>query len=109
MKTDTVFKRAFNDALDVVSKLEEGEPLPSENTLSARLKVSRTTVRKVLSTLAARGVISGAPRQRLVQSVHGDRALSRGRDGAYWNSGRETVHGVDAAGQCSSGHFHQRA
>jgi DNA-binding GntR family transcriptional regulator len=71
MKTDTVFKRAFNDALDVVSKLEEGEPLPSENTLSARLKVSRTTVRKVLSTLAARGVISGAPRQRLVQSVHG--------------------------------------
>ena len=71
MKTDTVFKRAFNDALDVISKLGLGEPLPSENTLSARLKVSRTTVRKILSTLAARGVISGASRQRQVQSVRG--------------------------------------
>lgn len=71
MKTDTVFKRAFNDALDVISKLGQGEPLPSENILSARLRVSRTTVRKVLSTLAARGVISGASRQRLVQSVRG--------------------------------------
>ena len=55
MKTDTVFKRAFNDALDLVSKLGDGEPLPSENALSAQLGVSRTTVRKVLSTLAARG------------------------------------------------------
>ena len=25
MKTDTVFKRAFNDALDLVSKLGDGE------------------------------------------------------------------------------------
>ena len=49
MKTDTVFKRAFNDALDLVSKLEDGEPLPSENSLSAQLGVSRTTVRKVLA------------------------------------------------------------
>ena len=31
MKTDTVFKRAFNDALDLVAKLGDGEPLPSEN------------------------------------------------------------------------------
>ena len=46
MKTDTVFKRAFNDALDVVSRLKEGEQLPSENTLSLQLGVSRTTVRK---------------------------------------------------------------
>jgi DNA-binding GntR family transcriptional regulator len=73
MKTDTVFKRAFNDALDLVSTLGEGEPLPSENTFSARLKVSRTTVRKVLSTLAARGVISGASRRRMVQSVPTER------------------------------------
>ena len=71
MKTEIVFKRAFNAALDIVSKLGPGEPLPSENKLSARLKVSRTTVRKVLSTLAARGLISGVSRQRLVQSVRG--------------------------------------
>lgn len=70
MKTDTVFKRAFNDALDLVSKLGEGESLPSENTLSASLGVSRTTVRKVLSTLAAGGVVSGDPRQRIVRAVH---------------------------------------
>ena len=48
MKSDTVFKRAFNDAVDLVSKLEDGERLPPENTLSAQLGVSRTTVRKIL-------------------------------------------------------------
>ena len=35
MKTDTVFKKAFNDALDLVSKLKHCEPLPSENVLGA--------------------------------------------------------------------------
>ena len=68
MKTDTLFKRAFNEALDLVSKLGDGKPLPSENALSAQLGVSRTTVRKVLSTLAARGVVTGSGRQRLVRS-----------------------------------------
>jgi DNA-binding GntR family transcriptional regulator len=58
MKSDTVFKRAFNDALDVVSSLEVGESLPSENTLGQRLRVSRTTVRKVLAELAGRGVVT---------------------------------------------------
>jgi len=69
MKTDTLFKRAFNEALDLVSKLEDGTPLPSENALSARLGVSRTTVRKILSTLAARGVVSGTGRRRPVRSA----------------------------------------
>ena len=68
MKTDTVFKRAFNDALDLVSELKDGEPLLSENALSARLGVSRTTVRKVISTLSERGVLSGSGRQRIVRS-----------------------------------------
>ena len=66
MKTDTVFKRAFNDAIDLMSRLEDGEPLPSENTLSIRLGVSRTTVRKVIASLRASGVISGAGRERNV-------------------------------------------
>lgn len=70
MKTDTVFKRAFNDALDLVDKLGDGEKLPSENALRARLGVSRTTVRKVLSTLAARGAVAGSGRQRIVRSSH---------------------------------------
>ena len=69
MKTDTLFKRAFNEALDLVSKLGDGKLLPSENSLSAQLGVSRTTVRKVLSALAARGVVTGSGRQRLVRSA----------------------------------------
>jgi DNA-binding GntR family transcriptional regulator len=69
MKTETVFKRAFNDALDFVLELEDGDPLPSENRLSARLRVSRTTVRKVLSMLAARGVLKGAEPHRVVRSA----------------------------------------
>jgi DNA-binding GntR family transcriptional regulator len=69
MKTDTVYKRAFNDALDLISRLDDRETLPSENNLSARLGVSRTTVRKVLSTLAARGVVTGGGRQRIVRSA----------------------------------------
>ena len=54
MKTDTVFKRAFNDAVDLVAKLGDGEPLPSENALRVKLGVSRTTVRKIIATLSPR-------------------------------------------------------
>ena len=67
MKTDTVFKRAFNDAVELISKLGDGEPLPSESALSSTLGVSRTTVRKVIATLAARGVVTGTGRQRTVR------------------------------------------
>ncbi len=69
MKTDTVFKRAFNDALDLIATLSKGDRLPSENSLSARLGVSRTTVRKILSALAERGVVTTAARERFVQST----------------------------------------
>lgn len=68
MKTDTVFKRAYNDALDLVSRLSDGERLPSENALSAQLGVSRTTVRKVIAALQASGVVSGNGRQRDVHT-----------------------------------------
>lgn len=68
MKTDAVFKRAFNDALDLIASAADGEALPSENALSARLGVSRTTVRKVISTLTERGALSGSGRQRIVRS-----------------------------------------
>lgn len=66
MKTDTVYKRAFNEMLDVLDGLEAGQLLPSEPALGAQLRVSRTTVRKILSTLADRGAIAGAGRQRVV-------------------------------------------
>jgi DNA-binding GntR family transcriptional regulator len=69
MKTDAVFKRAFNDALDLISKLGDGEPLSSENALSARLGVSRTTLRKILSALDAQGIVTGGGRRRFVGST----------------------------------------
>lgn len=69
MKTDAVYKRAFNDTLDLISKLRDGTQLPSENNFGARLGVSRTTVRKILSTLDARGVVRGRGRQRFVHST----------------------------------------
>ncbi len=65
MKSDTVFKRAFNDALDLITKMEDGEPIPSENSLGKRLGVSRTTIRKVLSILAEHGMIAGSGRRRI--------------------------------------------
>jgi len=69
MKSDTVFKRAFNDALQLIAKIGEGQPLPSENMLKRQLQVSRTTVRKVLSTLAEQGMLSGGGRHRVVLSA----------------------------------------
>lgn len=69
MKTDSVFKRAFNDALDLVATLDEGAALPSENSLSARLGISRTTLRKVLASLASSGLIGGSGRDRVVRPV----------------------------------------
>jgi DNA-binding GntR family transcriptional regulator len=69
MKTDTVFKRAFNDALDVLARLPDAGRLPSENMLAARLGVSRTTVRKVLSALTERGIVTDGP-ERTVRAAH---------------------------------------
>ena len=71
MKTDTVFKRAFNDAVDLVAKLPVGGSLPSQNALSERLGVSRTTVRKVLARLAEGGVVAGNGSQQMVRAMRG--------------------------------------
>ena len=66
MKTDTVYKHAFNRMLDVLGAVETGMALPSENDLSGRLGVSRTTVRKVLAQLTEQGIIGVEGRGRLV-------------------------------------------
>jgi DNA-binding GntR family transcriptional regulator len=71
MKTDAVFKRAFNDTLDLLAELKDGEQLPSENRLSSKLGVSRTTVRKVLSLLCDKGVVSQTGRRRIFHAPHG--------------------------------------
>jgi DNA-binding GntR family transcriptional regulator len=65
MKTDTIYKRAFNTALDVIAAIDAGRELPTENELAAHLDISRTTVRKVLEAFRERGLVSmGMPRIR---------------------------------------------
>ena len=59
MKTDTLYKRAFNQTLELVSRSAPGELLPSESELSTRIAVSRTTVRKVLRHLEERRIVGG--------------------------------------------------
>jgi DNA-binding GntR family transcriptional regulator len=66
MKPDTIYKRAFNDALEHLARLDIGEQLPTESDLAATLEVSRTTVRKVLDGFVVRGLVSpGLPRVKL--------------------------------------------
>jgi len=66
MKSDTVYKRAFNQALEFVSTSPTGALMPSENELSSRIKVSRTTVRKVLRQLEERRIIGMRGAERVV-------------------------------------------
>jgi DNA-binding GntR family transcriptional regulator len=68
MKSDAVFKRAFNDVLRLLVRASPGEALPSESILAGRLQVSRTTVRKVLGALTAHGAVGGSGRQRFVNA-----------------------------------------
>jgi DNA-binding GntR family transcriptional regulator len=69
MKSDAVFKRAFNDALDLIGNLPEGAPFPSENQLSTQLMVSRTTVRKILSAIRAQGFSTVGARGPSIESI----------------------------------------
>ena len=66
MRGETVFKRTFNRTLDYLTTSEIKSALPSENVLTERLEISRTTVRKVLEQLHARKIISGSAVRRLV-------------------------------------------
>ncbi|HWT59036.1 MAG TPA: GntR family transcriptional regulator [Rhizobium sp.] len=67
MRTDTTFKRAFNDMIDIIRASELGEELPSENALRAQLGVSRTTVRKVLAAMSERGIIISEAHRRIIR------------------------------------------
>ncbi len=58
MKTNTVYKRALNDCLDLLSQHAVGDDLGSEPHLARELGVSRTTVRTVLTALSGNGLIS---------------------------------------------------
>lgn len=58
MKTNTVYKRAYNRCLEHMAGLPVGGDLGSETELAQALGVSRTTVRSVLAALAEAGLAS---------------------------------------------------
>ncbi|WP_428376501.1 GntR family transcriptional regulator [Lichenicoccus sp.] len=53
-KPNTLFKQAYNGSLDLIGRTRV---LPSEPELSARLRISRTTVRAILQRLSAQGLL----------------------------------------------------
>jgi DNA-binding GntR family transcriptional regulator len=60
VKSDTVFKKTFNNVLEHLADRPPKAPLDSETRMAERFDVSRTTIRKVLSGLADRRIISSA-------------------------------------------------
>ncbi len=66
MKTNTVFKRAYNQCLARLGAYEIGVDIGSEPTWAHTLAVSRTTVRSILSALAADGLLAYDGRRKLL-------------------------------------------
>jgi DNA-binding GntR family transcriptional regulator len=71
VKSDAVYKKAFNAVLDDICAGAWAQRAPSENDLGRRLGVSRTTVRKVLSTLGEREIagLKGESKRRTVRRL----------------------------------------
>jgi DNA-binding GntR family transcriptional regulator len=57
MKSDAVYKKAFNAVLDSIASGAWSQSPPSENELGREMGVSRTTVRKVLERLNERKIV----------------------------------------------------
>lgn len=75
MKTDTVYKLAFNKMLDLMAEAGTGVVLPSESELGKRRNISRTTVCKVLQQMSERGIVGLQERgQRVVLGAGQSRA-----------------------------------
>lgn len=68
MKSDTVYKRTFNQMLDLIQEHTVGASLPSETVLATDLGSSRTTIRKVLNELCGLGLLVFENRVRVVLS-----------------------------------------
>ncbi|MDY0873615.1 GntR family transcriptional regulator [Dongia rigui] len=69
MKSDAVFKRAFNDALSLLATLPPTAAFPSENQLSGQLRVSRTTVRKILAAMKEMGFAPDGDRRQSLAAI----------------------------------------
>lgn len=57
MKSDTVFKKTFNELLDALSPLPVGTRIETETRLADSIGVSRTTIRKALHELTDRRIL----------------------------------------------------
>jgi DNA-binding GntR family transcriptional regulator len=66
VKTNTVFKRAYNQCLVRLSAHDAGEDIGSEPTWALALAVSRTTVRSVFAALAVKGILAHDGRRKLL-------------------------------------------
>ncbi|WP_424927118.1 FCD domain-containing protein [Amaricoccus tamworthensis] len=65
-RDNSTFKESYNQVLDVVRDTGISETLPTENSLSESLGVSRTTVRAILTGLDDAGIIRWEGRQKQV-------------------------------------------
>ncbi|SDA92049.1 GntR family transcriptional regulator [Mesorhizobium qingshengii] len=72
MRTDTVYKKAFNRTATMLRDGQLAGELPSENELRRRMCVSRTTVRKVLRELVHRELITERDGLRATGRAVGD-------------------------------------
>lgn len=68
MKSDTVYKRTFNQMLDLIQDHAVGAALPSETVLASELGASRTTIRKVIDEMCAADLLRFEERRRIVLS-----------------------------------------
>ncbi|TKT76269.1 GntR family transcriptional regulator [Aquamicrobium sp. LC103] len=66
MKDNSVYKRSHNACLDLIRSHATGALLGSEPSLAQFLEVSRTTVRTILSSLAAAGILHVEGREKRV-------------------------------------------
>lgn len=67
MRTNAVYKRAYNQGLARLATVEIGGDLGSESQLAESLGISRTTVRTMLATMAAARLIVLNGRQKIVR------------------------------------------
>ena len=74
MKSNVVYKRSYNQCLDLLQGRAPGAPLASEPALAEALGVSRTTVRAVLKELKASGIVDleGRSKTMLRRPEHDD-------------------------------------
>jgi DNA-binding GntR family transcriptional regulator len=66
VKTNTVFKRAYNQCLARLGAYVLGSDIGSEPYWAQALAVSRTTVRSILAALAAKGILGRDGRRKLL-------------------------------------------